>query len=75
MTEIKKITKAEYLEMIDQLTAKGEGKVKPFGLYYLIDKSAGKDIYIGVDNSNGCMWTEEFNLLSSCKRWMRGGVA
>jgi len=72
---IKKITEAEYLEMIDQLTAKGEGKVKPFGLYYLIDKSTGKNIYIGVDNSDGCMWVEEFKSLSGCKRWLMGGAA
>lgn len=40
---------------------------KPFGLFYLLDD----DIYIGIDNSTGDAWTEEFANLHQCKKWLR----
>lgn len=39
---------------------------KPFGLFYLPDNS----VYVGIDNSNGHAWTEEFSSLRECKRWL-----
>ena len=51
---IKKITDAEYAVMIAQLDAiTGSVHVKPYGLFYLLDKNEGKKIYIGIDNTHG----------------------
>lgn len=38
----------------------------PLGLFYVLD--AG--VYIGIDNSTGDAWTEEFPDLRTCKRWL-----
>ena len=38
----------------------------PLGLFYVL--KAG--VYIGIDNSNGEAWTEEFPNLRKCKRWL-----
>jgi len=68
---IKKITDAEYAVMIAQLDAiTGSVHVKPYGLFYLLDKNEGKKIYIGIDNTHGDMWVEEFKSLATCKRWL-----
>ena len=39
----------------------------PLGLYYVLEAGT----YIGIDNSNGQAWTEEFPNLRKCKRWLR----
>ena len=39
---------------------------KPFGLFY----SRDKDVYIGIDNSTGRVWVEEFTNLKQCKKWL-----
>ena len=39
---------------------------RPFGLFYLLHNG----VYIGIDNSNGHAWTEEFVNLRQCKRWL-----
>lgn len=39
----------------------------PLGLFYL--NSGGH--YIGIDNSTGDAWTEEFSSLRQCKNWLR----
>ena len=39
----------------------------PLGLFYVLEAGA----YIGIDNSNGQAWTEEFPNLRKCKRWLR----
>ena len=39
---------------------------RPFGLFYLLHEG----VYIGIDNSNGHAWTEEFVSLRQCKRWL-----
>ena len=38
----------------------------PLGLFYV--RSGG--IYIGIDNTTGHAWTEEFPNLRQCKRWL-----
>lgn len=38
----------------------------PFGLFYLLHEG----VYIGIDNSNGHAWVEEFSDLHQCKRWL-----
>ena len=39
---------------------------KPLGLFYL----PGDRVYVGIDNSTGHAWTEEFASLWQCKRWL-----
>ena len=39
---------------------------RPFGLFYLIYNG----IYVGIDNSTGHAFTEEFMNLRQCKRWL-----
>ncbi len=39
---------------------------RPFGLFYLIHEG----VYVGIDNSNGHAWTEEFRSLRQCKKWL-----
>lgn len=39
---------------------------RPFGLFYLLYNG----VYVGIDNSNGHAWTEEFPNLRQCKRWL-----
>lgn len=39
---------------------------KPLGKFY-----TNKDeVWIGIDNSKGDAWTEEFKLFSQCKKWL-----
>ena len=40
---------------------------QPLGLFYVRQNGA----YIGIDNSTGHAWVEEFSDLSSCKQWLR----
>lgn len=71
---------AEYIErksveFIDKLLKSGchkpIGKHSPKGLFYCIEKDGnGKRIYIAVDNSTGDAWTEEFNSVYSCRKYL-----
>lgn len=56
--EIRMITKAE----ADDIIATRE----PRGLFYL---DTGKS-FIGIDNSTGYAWTEEFDTLPKCRAWL-----
>jgi len=56
--EIKKIAKEFAASIIDTR--------RPLGLFYVLETG----VYIGIDNSNGHAWTEEFNSLRKCKRWL-----
>jgi|GEM_PF-476983 len=40
---------------------------QPLGLFY---RKAGRRCYVGVDNTTGDAWTEEFSSLRRCKRWL-----
>ena len=72
--EIKKITDTEYMGLIEELDVMSGGKAEPLGLFYLTDKNnKGKTVYIGVDNSSGDVWVEEFRTLGACKRWLLKG--
>lgn len=55
---IKKITSAQAGRIIDTRY--------PLGLFYVLD--AG--VYVGIDNSTGDAWTEEFPDLRKCRRWL-----
>ena len=39
---------------------------RPLGLFYLLDDN----VYVGIDNSAGHAWTEEFTNLRQCKKWL-----
>ena len=56
--EIRKISSEQAERIIDTRL--------PLGLFYV--RRAG--VYIGIDNSNGHAWTEEFVNLRQCKRWL-----
>ncbi len=40
---------------------------RPIGLFYVHQDG----IYIGIDNSTGHAWVEEFTSLYKCKEWLR----
>lgn len=42
---------------------------EPRGLFYTKDGG----LYIGIDNVTGDAWTEEFESVRECKRWLRRG--
>lgn len=60
MDEIKKITSEEISQIIDTR--------KPLGKFYLIDRG----IYVGIDNSSGDAWTEEFDSFEAMIKWQQG---
>lgn len=48
---------------------------QPLGLFFLNDKTGdGRKVYVGIDNSTGDAWTEEFGSKTACVRWLRGEV-
>lgn len=40
---------------------------RPLGLFYVYENG----VYIGIDNSMGHAWVEEFSSLRKCKAWLR----
>lgn len=61
--DITKLTKEQALEVIETRT--------PTGLFYTKED----ELYIGIDNSTGDAWTEEFKTKASCFKWLEGGRA
>ena len=55
---------------ITKITAEQAGRVidtrSPLGLFYVLRDG----VYVGIDNSNGHAWTEDFPNLRKCKRWL-----
>ena len=41
---------------------------QPIGLFYEVDG----DLYIGIDNSTGDAWVEEFKTKEECLAWLKG---
>ena len=62
MSEVTKISADEAIKII--VTR------EPRGLFYIIDKETRS--CVGIDNSDGSTWTEEFKSLGACKRWLWG---
>lgn len=58
IAEIKEITSEQASVVIDTR--------EPLGLFYLLDDG----VHIGIDNSTGDAWTEEFPNLHQCKKWL-----
>jgi hypothetical protein len=61
--DITKLTKEQASEVIETRA--------PTGLFYTNDNG----LFIGIDNSSGDAWTEEFKTKESCFKWLRGGRA
>lgn len=61
--DITKLTKEQASEVIETRT--------PTGRFYTKEG----DLYIGIDNSTGDAWTEEFKTKVSCFKWIEGGRA
>lgn len=57
-TEIKEIDSSYAKTIIDTR--------QPLGLFYLLDNG----VYVGIDNSTGNAWTEEFTSVYQCKEWL-----
>jgi len=45
-------------------------KREPRGLFCYIDITNGKEKHVGIDNRTGDAWTEEFDSLCQCQRWL-----
>jgi hypothetical protein len=66
MMEIKKVDPEEATRIIETR--------EPRGLFYCIDKEFKNiKVYVGIDNTYGDAWTEDFRTLASCKRWLIRG--
>lgn len=47
----------------------GQHHYKPLGLFYLKENG----MYVGIDNSAGDAWVEDFYTKEGCEYWLRGG--
>lgn len=56
--DIKRVTPEEISQVIETRL--------PLGLFYCKEG----DLFVGVDNSYGDAWTEDFKTLSACKKWL-----
>ncbi len=61
--EIKELTSEE----VSQLLASGEysGEYAPIGKYWYNENG----IYVALDNSDGCCWTQDFKTKRACIKW------
>lgn len=66
MSEIKQITQEQALEIIQTR--------EPLGLFWHTSEHNGKTVYVGIDNSSGDAWTEEFGDVADCMSWLRGEI-
>ena len=60
----KKLTDHELHTLFSSVTK--YGTYRPVGLFYYRDKN----IVVGVDNSTGEAWTEEFSSVKKCLAWL-----
>ena len=63
IVEISPETAREILNSINE----GGDRYQPLGLFYLEER----ENFVGIDNSTGDAWTEEFPDRESCLRWLR----
>lgn len=61
---IKTITKVTNKEALNIINNRDR-----IGIFYTISNG----YYVGIDNITGDAWTEDFNTLRSCKKWLRRG--
>ena len=67
MDEIRELNTEEINSLL--LSGNGDGNYSPIGRFYHKDG----DIYVGVDNSTGDAWTEDFTSLEDCLAWLQSG--
>lgn len=67
MDEIKELTSEELNALL--LSGNDSNTYTPIGRFYHKDG----DVYVGVDNSTGDAWTEDFTTLEDCIQWLKGG--
>ncbi|MFW6242638.1 MAG: hypothetical protein ACOC2W_00605 [bacterium] len=70
MDEITKELRESIKELPNDELLKVIMERKPLGLFYEYDEKVER--YVGVDNSNGDAWTEQFKYLEACKDWLTG---
>lgn len=58
MAKVKEVSLEKAIRIIE--------KRRPIGLFYQIDGNT----YVGIDNSTGDAWVEEFPTLEECKNWL-----
>lgn len=59
-TEIREIMPSDAESIIDTR--------QPLGLFYCKEGT----VYVGIDNTDGDAWTEDFKALNACIKWLRG---
>lgn len=64
MMDIKEIDGQQAHDIINSSDI--EGQYEPRGLF--ICKEC--NVYVGIDNSDGCCWTEDFKSKGKCRRWL-----
>lgn len=73
--EIKLITHEEARDLVNNGRPRGQYDSiwEPFGkFYYITTDKNGDTLYVGIDNSDGHCWVEEFYTISGCMAWLRG---
>ena len=63
---IQKISQEDARRLLNSCDGTG-GHYEPLGLFYLEEREK----FVGIDNSTGDAWTEEFPDRESCLRWLR----
>ena len=43
---------------------------KPQGLFWTLEKSGRRSVFVGCDNRTGDAWTEEFPTKQACIAWL-----
>ena len=72
MYEIELITNDEAGAIIASGSIMGND-YEPLGLfYYITTDRSGNTLFVGLDNSDGHCWVEEFYSIGSCMAWLRG---
>lgn len=66
MFEITEISQEAANRLLDSCDGTG-GSYEPLGLFYMKEG----DKFVGIDNSDGNAWTEEFPDEGSCLRWLK----
>ena len=64
---IQKICQQDARPLLNSCDGTG-GHYEPLGLFYLEEREQ----FVGIDNSTGDAWTEEFADKEGCLRWLRG---
>lgn len=71
--EIQLITHEEAKALVDSGRPSYDSIWEPFcKFYYITNNNNGDTLYVGIDNSDGHCWMEEFYTIAGCMAWLRG---